>query len=83
MGDWTQVVISNYLMFYTISLLLTDLLSNSPKRSLQFSPSYEGTDNMFYFFYKNHFRRNKEKGDVRSTYVCFTFVHKTVNSHNL
>ena len=34
--DWVQV--------------FTDLLSNFPKRSPWFSPAYEGTENMFYFF---------------------------------
>ena len=33
----------------TASWLFTDLLSNSPKRSPQFSPGYESTENMFYF----------------------------------
>ena len=32
-----------------LSCGITDLLSNSPKRSPQFSPGYEGTENMFYF----------------------------------
>ena len=27
---------------------ITDLLSNSPKRSPRFSPGYEGTENKFY-----------------------------------
>ena len=36
----------------TASRVFTDLLSNSPKRSPRFSPSYEGTENMFYFL--NH-----------------------------
>ena len=33
----------------------SDLLSNSPKRSSQFSPSYEGTQNMFYFLSEGHY----------------------------
>ena len=47
----------------------------------RFSPGYEGTENMFYFFYKIIiFRINKEKDNIRSAYV---FFHETVNSHNL
>ena len=46
-----------------------------------FSPGYEGTENMFYFFYKIIiFRLNKEKDDIRSAYVYFNFFHKTVCS---
>ena len=33
-----------------------------------FSPGYEGTDNMFYFFYEIIFRLNKKKDDARSTF---------------
>ena len=47
------------------------------------SPGYEGTDNMFYFFYKTIFHRNNEKDDIRSAYIYFNFIHKTVNYHNL
>ena len=51
------------------SRVFTDLLSNSPKRSPRFSPGYEGTENMFYFFYKIIiFRLNKGKDDIRSAY---------------
>ena len=47
----------------------------------RFSPGYEGTENMFYFFYKIIiFRINKEKDNIRSAY---DFFHETVNSHNL
>ena len=34
-----------------------------------FSPGYEGTENMFYFFYKIIFRLNKKKDDIRSAYT--------------
>ena len=50
----------------------------------RFSPGYEGTDNMFYFFYKiiiSYF--NKEKDFIRSTYVYLNFFHETVTSQNL
>ena len=68
----------------TASRVFTDLLSNSPKRLPRFSPGCEGTENMFYFFYKIIiFRLNKEKDDIRSAYVYFNFFHETVNSHNL
>ena len=40
-------------------------------------------ENMFYFFYKIIFRRNKKKDDKRDAYVYFNFFHETVNSHNL
>ena len=33
----------------TVFWVFTSLLSNSRKRSHRFSPSYEGTENMFYF----------------------------------
>ena len=33
----------------TLSRVFTDLLLNSPKHSLRFSPGYEGMENMFYF----------------------------------
>ena len=33
----------------TSSRVFTDLLSNSPRHSPQFSPGYEGLENMFYF----------------------------------
>ena len=36
----------------TASWVFTDLLLNSPKRSPQFSPVYEGMQNMFYFLNK-------------------------------
>ena len=32
-----------------VSLVFTDLLSNSPKRSPRFSSGYKGTENLFYF----------------------------------
>ena len=36
---------------------------------------------MFYFFYKIIiFRLNKEKDDIRSAYVYFSFFYETVNS---
>ena len=39
----------------------------------KFSPGYEGTENMFYFFYKIIiFRLTKEKDDIR--YVNFDFL---------
>ena len=67
-----------------MSRVFADLLFNSPKRSPRFPPGYEGTENMFYFFYKiNIFRLNKEKDDIRSTYIYFNFFHETVTSHNL
>ena len=49
---------------------------------LRFSPGYEGTDNMFCFFYKIIFRLNKEKDDIRNAYVYFKFFHETVKSRN-
>ena len=33
----------------TVSQVFTDLFSNSPKRSLWFSPGYKGRGKMFYF----------------------------------
>ena len=53
----------------------------------RFSPGYESTENMFYFFYKYIiFRLKKEKDDMRSA-LCvvspFNLFHETVNSHNL
>ena len=39
---------------------------------------------MFYSFYEIIvFRLNKERDDIRSTYVYLSLVHETVNSHNL
>ena len=35
----------------------------------RFSPDYEGTENMFYFFYKIIFHFNKEKDDMLNAYV--------------
>ena len=50
----------------------------------RFSPGYEGTDNMFYFFYEIIiFRHNKEKDYIRSEYVYLDFFHETVTLHNL
>ena len=38
----------------------------------RFTPGYEGTDNMFYFFSKIIiFKHNKEEDDVRSVYVSY------------
>ena len=38
----------------------------------RFSPGYEGTENMFYLFYKTIiFCLNKEKDDTQSMYVYF------------
>ena len=34
-----------------VSLVFTNLLSNSPKCLPRFSLAYDGTENMFYFFY--------------------------------
>ena len=79
------------------SLAKTEANSENPRRSrgfsparelpqtlLRFSPGYEGTENMFYFFYRIIiFRLNKEKDDIRSAHVFFNFFHETVNSHNL
>ena len=39
----------------TTSRVFTDLLSNSLKRSLRFSPGYEGTENVFYFLSEQKF----------------------------
>ena len=61
----------------------------SPARELsqtlpRFSPVYEGTDNMFYFFYKIIiFRLNKEKDFIRSPYMYLNFFHETVTFNNL
>ena len=42
----------------------------------RFSPGYEGTDNMFYFFYKIIiFCFNKEKDYIRNAYVYLNFSH--------
>ena len=46
--------LSNRWKLPTVSRVFTDLLSNSPKGSPWFSPSYEGTENMFYFFNQKH-----------------------------
>ena len=61
----------------------------SPAREISqtlpmFSPCYEGTENMFYFFYKIIvFRLSKEKYDIRSAWVECHFFHEIVNSYNL
>ena len=61
------------------------LLENRvPNLAARFSPGYEGTDNMFYFFYKIiivYF--NKEKNFIRCAYVYLHFFPETVTSHNL
>ena len=76
---------------------IREQFSEKPRRSRGFSPAreflqtlprfslgYEGTENMFYFFYKILiFRLNKEKDDMRSAYVYSNFFHETVTSHNL
>ena len=50
----------------------------------RFSPGYEGTDNMFIFFYKIIiFRLTIEKDDIQSAYAYFNFFPEPVNSHNL
>ena len=50
----------------------------------RFSPGYEGTENMFYFFNKIiTFCLNKEKDDIRSAYVYLNFFHETVTSHKI
>ena len=50
----------------------------------RFSPGYEVTENMFYFFYKIIiFRSSKEKDYIRSAYVYLKFFHETVPSYNL
>ena len=49
----------------------------------RFSPGFESTENMFYFFYKMINSRLKEKDDIRSAYIYFSFFHESVNSHNL
>ena len=66
------------------------MISKDPRRSRivktfpWFLPSYEGTENMFYFFYKIIiFRLNKEIDDIGSVYVSVYFFNETVNSHNL
>ena len=46
----------------TMSRVLTDLHSNSPKRSPWFSPGYEGTENMFYLLSK-YFSQRCEQVD--------------------
>ena len=48
-----------------------------------FLPGYEGTEKMFYFFYKIISILKKEKDDIRSAYVYFNFSHETVNFHVL
>ena len=47
----------------TASGVFTDLLSNSPKCSPQFSPGFEGTENMFYFLNRkvHNFKRTTPK----------------------
>ena len=67
---------------------LGEFESRSPAREFsqilpRFSTEYEGTDNIFNFFYKiSIFRLNKEKDDIRSAYIYFSFFNETVNSHN-
>ena len=45
--------------------------------------SYEGTENMFYFFYKIILFRLNKKEDVRSAYVHFHFFHETEDTQNM
>ena len=56
------------------SQVFTDLLSNSPKHSLRFSPGYEGTENMFYYYYSC---------SISSQYILkkyFKITHRTLSS---
>ena len=49
----------------------------------RFSLGYEGTENMFYFFYNLLIAvHNREKDDMQSVYLCFNVFHENVNSHN-
>ena len=50
----------------------------------RFSPGYEGTENMIYFFYNIFiFWLYKKKDDMQSLFVWFYFFHETANSYNL
>ena len=86
------------MMVQIVGDLLPQLCSNDSMRcNRRFSPArefsqtlpriftgYEGTNNMFYFFYEIIiFRLNKEKDYIRSAYVYLNFFHKTVTSCNL
>ena len=52
-------------------------LNYSSQSLPRFSPGYENTDNMFYFFNKIIiFRLNKEKDDLWNMYVYFNFIQK-------
>ena len=75
---------------------IREQISENPRRSRGFSPAREFSQTLpsfyqavkaqitcFISFYKIIFRRNKEKGDLRSAYVYFNFIHQTVNSPNL
>ena len=57
------------------------LLENSHKLCMpKFSPGYEGTENMFWFFYQIIiFRLNKKKDDIQRGYVKSCLIHETVN----
>ena len=35
----------------------------------EFSPDYEGMENIIYFFYEENFRLNNKKNNIRSVYV--------------
>ena len=49
-----------------------------------FLPGYEGTDNMFYFFYKIITFRQRRKNDIPSACLYnFNFFRESVNSYNL
>ena len=58
-------------------------LLDNPHKLLWFSSDSEGTENMFYFFYKIIFRLKIEKHDLGSAYVKFYFFYETLNSYYL
>ena len=51
-----KIIILFPCIYSLASRVFTDLLLNSPKRSPQFSPGYEGTENMFDLLTKVGFR---------------------------
>ena len=64
----------------TASQVFVDLLSNSPKRSPQFSPGYEGMENMFYFLSDKQFD-TKTKQSVSCT-LSRNFLARNSNHYD-
>ena len=64
------------------------LFENSHKlcreKAMEALPSYGGTEDMFYVFYKIiPLRLNREKDYIRNAYVYLNFFHETAISYNL